>query len=300
MADNIKLLITDLDNTLFDWLSSFVPAFYAMVDVASMILSVDREQLLDEMKAVHQRYHNSEQPFALLETATVARKYPNESALTRKDLLREAFREFNEVRKAKLQLYPGVRETLQEIRKIGCVVVGHTEAVAENSMHRLELLKLLKEVQCLYALRSSAPSHPDPDRLAIEEKYKGSLYLLPSDHRKPDPAVLKDICFRHGVAVKDTLYVGDSIPRDVAMAKSAGARAAWARYGHRHDVDLWHRLVRVTHWSEADVVHEKQLQSAYQQVKPDIIMDSFADLLATCEFAGPAQGSEARALAASV
>src|SRR5216683_3756818 len=132
MADNIKLLITDLDNTLFDWLSSFVPAFYAMIEVAAKILSIDQEQLLDEMKAVHQRYHNSEQPFALLETQTVAHKYPHATELARKDLLAEAFRAFNEVRKSNLKLYPGVRETLKEIRKTGCIIVAHTEAVAEN------------------------------------------------------------------------------------------------------------------------------------------------------------------------
>ena len=83
MANNkaIKLLVTDLDNTLYDWLSSFVPAFYRMLEVAVEILQVDREQLLDEMKAVHQRYHNSEQPFALLETPTVERKYPTATRL---------------------------------------------------------------------------------------------------------------------------------------------------------------------------------------------------------------------------
>jgi phosphoglycolate phosphatase len=296
MADNkaIKLLVTDLDNTLYDWLSSFVPAFYKMIEVAVEILQVDREQLLDEMKAVHQQYHNSEQPFALLETPTVERKYPRATRLERKGYLNEAFREFSIVRKHNLRLYPGVRETLHKIRETGCTVVGHTEAVVENSLYRLELLKLTDELQCLYAPRSRAQGHPDPTRPRIHELYEEFVYLLPSDHRKPDPAVLKDICSRHKVALEDTLYVGDSIPRDVAMAKLAGACAAWARYGTQRNQTMWDKLVRVTHWTDADVVREKRLREEYQDVDPDVEIDAFPELLKCFEFEGNSERRETK------
>ncbi len=299
MAETIRLLITDLDNTLYDWLSSFVPAFYAMITVAAEILSVDREQLLDEMKAVHQRHHNSERPFALLETVTVTSRYPQLTPLARKNLLEEAFTEFNSVRRANLKLYPGVRETLKAIRQTGCLIVAHTEAAAENSMHRLELLDLIEDIGCLYAPRSKSPGHPDPKKPGIEERYRGMLYLLPSDHRKPSPEVLRDICARHGVSVEETLYVGDSLPRDIAMAKGAGALAAWARYGARRDSQLWQRLVRVTHWTEADVAHEKQLQDETKNVQPDVIVDSFAELSVTCRFEGVSASAFPQTFAAS-
>jgi len=134
--DGIRLFITDLDNTLYDWYVSFVPAFYAMVDVAADILNVDKEQLLDEIKLVHVRYHNSEQPFAILETPSVERKFPKATQLERKHFLDPAFRVFSEVRKKHLHLFPGVRHTLNTIRGVGCLVVGHTEAVVENSLYR--------------------------------------------------------------------------------------------------------------------------------------------------------------------
>jgi FMN phosphatase YigB (HAD superfamily) len=299
MADRIKLLITDLDNTLYDWLSSFVPAFYAMITVAAETLSVDPEQLLDEMKTVHQRHHNSEKPFALLETATVTSRYPQLTPLARKELLGEAFTEFNNVRRANLKLYPGVRETLKQIRKSGCLIVAHTDAVAENSMHRLVLLDLIEYIQCLYAPESKAPEHPDPQRPRIDEKYGELLYLLPSNHCKPNPAVLKDICARHGVSVSETLYVGDSLSRDIAMAKSAGAIAAWARYGARRDSELWQKLVRVTHWTDEDVAHERRLQEEARDIQPDVMIDSFRELLTSRRFDGVSQSQDSRALAAS-
>lgn len=52
-----------------------------MIQVAADVLEVDQEQLLDEMKFVHQRYHNPEQPYAILEAASVVTRYPEASPL---------------------------------------------------------------------------------------------------------------------------------------------------------------------------------------------------------------------------
>lgn len=67
----LKLLVCDLDNTLYDWVAYFVPSFYAMAAKVVELLGCDREKLLDDFREVHQRHHDSEQPFALLETRTV-------------------------------------------------------------------------------------------------------------------------------------------------------------------------------------------------------------------------------------
>jgi phosphoglycolate phosphatase-like HAD superfamily hydrolase len=285
-SKSIRLLVTDLDNTLYDWLSSFVPAFYAMVDIAADKLLVDREQLLSELKSVHQRYHNSEQPFALLETPTVQKNFPGASRLERKHLLEEAFVAFGNTRKQHLRLYPGVLETIRTIKGRGCVVVGHTEAVVENSLYRLKLLGLTSELEALYAPASRAEGHPDPSRLGIHEEFEGFVNLLPSHHRKPDPSVLLDICSYHKVSVDHTLYVGDSMTRDIAMAKMAGATAAWARYGSKYDPALWEKLVRVTHWTDEDVMREKRLREEYRDVHPDVEIDSFSELPKLFEFEG--------------
>src|SRR5579875_3155338 len=87
----IRLFITDLDNTLYDWLSFFVPSLYAMVDAAVPLLGVDREQLLDELKEVHQKHGSSEHPFALLETRAVLALYPDCTPVERRAALAPAF-----------------------------------------------------------------------------------------------------------------------------------------------------------------------------------------------------------------
>lgn len=280
----IQLLITDLDNTLYNWYESFVPAFYAMVEKASAIVGVDQEQLLDELKVVHVRYRNTEQPFSLLETPSVERKFPNVSAVERYNFLLPAFKEFSSVRNAKLRLFPGVRETLTTIRSRGCLVLGYSEAVAENSLYRLQLLDLLSCFDRLYVPASRSPLHPDPSRPPMHEDHSQLLKLLPQTHRKPDPAVIEDICSSFGVAPNKTLYVGDSMTRDISMAVMAGTHSALAIYGGSCPPELWQQLVRITHWTDQDVLAEQRLKTEYEHIKPDIELQKFAQLLDSYDF----------------
>ena len=76
-----KLLITDLDNTLYDWVTFFTSSFRGMIEELTKLLDVDEEILFAEFRAVHQKYGNSEQPFAVLELPSVLQKYPGLSQI---------------------------------------------------------------------------------------------------------------------------------------------------------------------------------------------------------------------------
>jgi len=146
------LVVTDLDNTLYDWVTFFATAFTEMVNVAVSILDIERERLLDELRVVHRRYHNSEQPFALLETESVQSRFRGVTRSEQAQMLNEAFHAFNSARKRTLQLYPTVAETLAELRARGTRVAGHTEATIPNAQFRLGKLGVAQFVESLYAL----------------------------------------------------------------------------------------------------------------------------------------------------
>jgi FMN phosphatase YigB (HAD superfamily) len=278
MKFRIKLFVTDLDNTLYNWISAFVPAFYGMVEVACGILEVDRQVLLDELKAVHQRYHNSEQPFALLETRTVGKRFPENTPLQKKLKLQAAFDTFDRIRAEKLQPYPGVRETLKFIRSQGCQIHGYTEAVPENSLFRLVLLGLVDDIDFLYAPRSRYGKHPDPHHPRKLDSHLKKIRYLPEEHKKPDPSVLADICATAGQEPGSVLYLGDSLVRDVSMARAAGVHSAWARYGNNYDPADWQRLVRITHWTREDVNREQELREKYGNIRPEVELAEFSQL----------------------
>jgi phosphoglycolate phosphatase-like HAD superfamily hydrolase len=103
--------------------------------------------------------------------------------------------------------------------------------------------------------------------------------LVPRNERKPNPQLVLDICRREGVRSDNAWYVGDSLIRDVSMAKVAGVHAVWARYGTSYDPELWQSLVRITHWTDDDVKREAELRKVLATVKPDFVIDAFSDLL---------------------
>lgn len=274
-----RLLVTDLDNTLYDWVSYFAVSFYAMVDELVAILDISRDQLLDEFQAIHRRYGNSEHPFAVLELETVQRRYAGRS---REDVLAElrtATRAFNAARAEHLRLYEGVAETLAELKEEGVIVVAHTEAIVENAFFRLETLGVRETIRRLYALKASLLPHPSPNGPRYGTPPRDFVHLVPPEERKPNPRLLLDICARENVSPADTWYVGDSLTRDISMALAAGCVGVWARYGTSYSKEHWQRLVRVTHWTPDDVEREGQLKKQFANVRPSATIDSFRELL---------------------
>lgn len=266
-----------MDNTLYDWVEFFVPAFYAMVDVAVELLAVGREQLLDDLQAVHRSRGSAEHPFALLETATVTSKMPRLTTRQRHDKLEPAFDAFNRVRAEHLHLYPGVRSTLTQVRSTGCPVVAYTESASVNVASRLRLLDLAELVDAAYAPRFVGGPHPVRD--ASSSSPVDMIRLLPADARKPDPEVALAISADWGVPPAKVLFVGDNLTKDIAMAHSAGMHSAWAKYGTRHSSGYWDQLVRVSHWPSSSVTSHGTASPDRPATRPSVTLEEFAQLL---------------------
>jgi FMN phosphatase YigB (HAD superfamily) len=288
-SPRIRLFITDLDNTLYDWVSFFTSSFYEMVGEAASLLQADQGELLDQLRDVHRRHHNSEHPFALLETPLVQTRFPGLSRVEQKKALDEAFHAFNRKRQELLVLYPTVDATLRTIADLGVPIVGHTEATVPNAVFRLQKLGIAGCFSKLYAATPPSQEHPDPE-FRPEPNPISVRYLAPNE-RKPDPAIVLDICRDFGVSPTETLYVGDSLARDIGMAQAAGAWAVWARYGTVYDKTLWERLVRVTHWTPEDVARADVARKLYGDCVPNQTLDQFGDVLLHYEFTNSGEGN---------
>ncbi|HFX5909515.1 TPA: HAD hydrolase-like protein, partial [Escherichia coli] len=91
--------------------------------------------------------------------------------------------------------------------------------------------------------------------------------------------LLGDICYRECVDLKDAIYVGDSIIKDISMANSAGIESILALYGKQHNPDYWNVLVSITHWSADDVQRESKLKELYSHVIPTYSINKFSEIL---------------------
>lgn len=277
----IKLLVCDFDNTLYDWVSYFVPSLYRMVARAAALLECPEEELLDELRAVHQERRDSEHPFALLETKTVRSRYEAHRLHEAAELLDSAFHEFNKSRKETLVLYSGVRETLAAIDSSGVRIVGHTEAKYLAVLDRLERLGLSTYFNRVYCRERSSSSRPESFKSVRNAPRISTDVVQLSHHQaKPSPDVLSEICEREGFLPSSVAYVGDSLFKDILMANRAGVYSIWAKYGTAGYHGDYERLVRVSHWRDEDIAYERQLRSSAGEIVPDATLEhGFHELL---------------------
>lgn len=286
MKQAISVVITDLDNTLFDWVDIWYRSFKAMLDRLVQESGLSEETLVREFKAVHEKHGTSEYAFSIQEVPSLREKYPEEDLARR---FEEAIRAYRDARKAALSLYQGVAETLELLKDKECLLVGYTESMSFYSCYRLRNLGLDRILDYVY----SPPDHKLPNGLTPREirRYPEDHYKLRRTvHRhivqgrvKPDPSVLLDIIRGVGASPSETVYVGDSLMKDVAMATGANVTSVWAKYGiaqHREEYEL---LRKVTHWTAADVEKERNL--GREDVKPDFTLTTnFTEILTLFEF----------------
>ncbi len=274
-----RLLITDLDNTLYDWVTYFARSLQAMVDELVVLLDADKERILDEIQANNRQLGTVEQPFSVFDLPLVRRRFGDATPGELKADLDSALHAFNSERRRTLHLYAGVSETLERISDAGVVIVGHTEASLANAYYRLLRLGVVPFIRRLYVLESEPVSHPEPKRQAELQPPPGLVVEVPRAERKPNPVLLLDICRREGIDPSDSIYVGDSRTKDIFMAKQAGVTAAWAKYGTSYSSEDWATVVRITNWTADDVKAEAELRDTAAGATPDLVLASFEELL---------------------
>lgn len=278
---NRRALITDLDNTLYDWYSFFIPAFYEMTREAAHIVDCSEEQLISEMRNVHIHFGDVEHPFALLQAEAVRKKFPALTAEKLVEVLDPALHKFNQVRKANLKLFPTVKHTLQTLKEARVTVIGHTDSRSLAAIGRLERLGILDFFDVIYCQMRHEAEHPLTSRRLHWDRLFSKVMIkeLPRDEKKPDPQVLRDILESERLSKDECIFVGDSKSRDILMAKKAGVFAVWAKYGAWHDKDVYEKLIAISHWTKREVDEELAYSAEAKQIGPDLVVEHFEEIL---------------------
>jgi FMN phosphatase YigB (HAD superfamily) len=281
-----SVLITDLDNTLFDWVNLWHSCFSAMLEKIVEISGIPEAVLKSEIKAVHQMHGTSEYSFLVEELPSLIKKFPGQD-LTK--VFAPAFKAYREQRRKELRLYPSVAATLLKIKGTGTKIIGYTESMAFYSNYRVRRLGL----DGIFDVIFSPADHDIPKGMTVDQlrKYPATKYEFaytkhqntPTGELKPNKDILLSIIARVGAKVEECVYVGDSLVKDVAMAKDTGVTDVWAKYGLTQNSDAYQLLREVTHWSAADVEREKRISE--REVKPTIELDvSYSQLFDSFQF----------------
>lgn len=284
----IRVLITDMDNTLYDWFFAWHQSFSALLTSISEISGISEDDLKPEIRRIHQARGTAEYSFLIEEMPSLKAKHGDVNLLAIYD---DAIHEFRKARIRCLQLYPGVENTLRKLRNNGTLLVGYTDSLAFHTLDRIRRLKLDGLLHFVY----SPADHEFPIGLTHEQvrRYAGTRYELsatvarhvPAGERKPNPQVLKDILKDVHAAPEDCIYVGDSLLKDVGMAQDAGVVDVYAKYGVTDYKDEYDLLRAVSHWTDEDVEAERRLKE--RDVTPSHVLNrGFDELLDLFHFVG--------------
>ncbi|MGK7752845.1 MULTISPECIES: HAD family hydrolase [unclassified Roseovarius] len=274
------VLITDVDNTLFDWVDIWYRSFRAMLDEVCSISGLREEELYQSISSIHQTHQTSEYAFLLEEVPELHSRYGDKTL----EVLSPAIAAFREARREAMRLYPGVSETLEELRAKGIKIVAYTESQEFYTQYRFRKLGLDQLIDYLY----SPPDHELPvDDVGALRKYDPERYEMkltkqmhtPRGEVKPNPHILMSILDDLGVAPEQALYVGDSKMKDIAMAQGAGVLDAWAEYGQAQHREQYELLKKVTHWTPAQVKREAEINSGRDVTPTHTLRDQFSEVL---------------------
>lgn len=282
----IKLLITDLDDTLYSWTGFFIPAFYEMVNKLSQILGIPESDLLQEYKLIHQEKGSVEYPYTTFSLPSVKKTFPNCTEAQLNDILDSAFHCFNSSRKKNLHLFPHVEQTLEKLFNLGIIIVGYTESAEENGVYRLKRLgidKFFSKVYVSYSQFQRKSSNLSfPKTQVVREK-------------KPNAEVLKQICIDEKIDTKEAIYIGDSLIKDVYMSKAAGITSVLCKYPkNKEDDNLYLKLLAISHWTESDFAHETKLKENCEKenIFPDFTITSFREVVPIIDNLNGIRGEE--------
>ena len=223
MKSNISVVITDLDNTLYDWVEMWYHAFSAMLNKLVDLSGIDQGTLESEIRRVFQKYGTSKYAFVIEELPSLTALHPGGNLV---EIYQPAIQAYIDARKKALDLYPTVRDTLLHLRQKGCLIVVFTESMAFYTERRIQQLGLEELVDFLY----SPEDHPLPSGVTREQirTEPPESYVLkhvkhrftPEGERKPNPGILREIVREIGARDEQTIYVGDGLMKDVLNANS--------------------------------------------------------------------------------
>jgi len=260
--NSTRLLVLDIDNTVFDWVTYYTHSFRAMLDKVSDVTKIDRATLAAEAKVIFQAHGSIEYPFVIQEMPSVNAYYGTQIDRMLQECVEPARLVFKMIALSMLKPYDGVEKTLQGLRRDfpTMPIVALTDAPRYVAMWKLNKLGLLEYFAAVYGLADPRiPTCATLGRVKVDPQillkhlqqsnfgYLGKIRILPEDYEKPGTRGLKTVLMDYEMDEsaadrRAVLWVGDNLRKDVGLGNKLGVRTAWAEYGTKVSADLLAQL----------------------------------------------------------
>jgi phosphoglycolate phosphatase len=260
------LLVTDVDNTVFDWMGIWSRATEAMLAVLETETGRGRAHWHHLLRHVHARRKVRECPTVLEDLSGDTGWAP---FVERPMALTRAAAAYRRAWDTQLAPYDGMLATLAQLGEQGWRVVAYTESDASIAAARLVRMGFSGVISRVFGRASSAPAiHRDWSLVEIPARLPIAVDVVPRADLKPSANGLRDIAARCNTPLWRVAYLGDSLRDDVAMARGLGVRAMWAAYGATPLPQQRALLDAIVPWATAAAVDQAAVASAH----PDAVV----------------------------
>lgn len=282
MTNKDVTLITDIDNTLYDFIDFFGMAFRGMLHVISGQLNVSEEHLLSEFKDVFGKTGTLDYQF-LIQNLASARELDKDDL---EKVIRYGRIGFDRTKRKRLKPYPGIIHAFKYLERGGVRIIGVTNAPYYHAIRRLQDIGAFQFFSGLVAWEGVPP--PENDAHAAERYNKvrnvafESLKLFEvfsKEFSKPNPFPF--LLLKRYLNVDSEIYsLGDSVNKDLAPSRLLNATTIWARYGTVVESKNLQTVLDITPWSEAEI----NIHTNTEVYEPDHIIDDPEEILRIVPF----------------
>lgn len=276
-----KLLILDVDNTLFDWLSYYASSNSALLATLGEMIDVPYPVLVEEFKSVMAHYDKNGNSFVLPELPSMSSRLHSSDI---SEINHKCAAVFLQKATSALVPYPGAMATLTTIKRYRpyIKIIALTDSPCLEAVWKIDQLGLAPHFDGIYGL-NTPPVIPTPQVLnSLTEawkKFSGRTRLMPPEYAKPSTKGLETIMADYGLNLYErdrVVYVGDNFKKDIALGKKAGVLTCWSEFGSASD-SPW--LQETLNLSPAIKISQNVPDNNDLRQHPDVTLRKFSDLL---------------------
>ncbi|MBC7530591.1 MAG: HAD family hydrolase, partial [Oligoflexus sp.] len=290
-----KLIVLDIDNTVFNWVEYYVACMCAMMDRVSLLTGIDRKILFEESRPVFEREGSIEYPFLIQQLPSVIHYYQHDVRRMLAEAVDEGRKAFNITAETILKPYHDVIQTLEAVKAQypEIPIIALTDAPRYVAMWKLNKLGLLRFFSAVYGLPDpSIPIDEETQEVKVDKEilvkhlqkskfgFEGRIRILPDDYEKPGTKGLKTVLMDYEMEshLGDVLWVGDNLRKDVGLGKRLGVHTGWASYGTEirpESKDLLLQFSPMGNVAKNVALDPKNSESP----QPDFVLNSFTDII---------------------
>ena len=292
---NIDILVLDIDNTVFDWVTYYVHGMESLIAKVAEITKESTLAIAGQCRDVFERHNSIEYPFLIQELAAVNHIFGQDFEKMLSDVVEPGREAFLVGAAPFLKPYEDVVAALSTFRSENpdTEIIALTDAPQYVAMWKLNKLGLLDFFNAVYGLPDpTIPVCNTTGEIKVSKKilikhlnqtkfdFKGTVRELPEDYEKPAIKGLKTVLMDCGMedSPEKVLWVGDNLRKDVTLRQTLGVKTVWAKYGTDIDPKIKVRLLGFS--PEKNIRKNVAIDPADESSPtPDHIIGSFSDLL---------------------